>query len=264
MTCCITPVRTRISYSSSMTTCAMHFSTVLYRGRHLNPVPHHPPRDTRRLTLLRCPSKCWFDRFWRGPSRRRYGYTRKKCMTTSRVVEVVAGTRLRVNGTKAGLLLPPRRPVALRLCNERCTVVCTPGGMRLPVRRTRVRGAPAFLLYQKNRLLTVCLSSYVLPNHYLFQLAESPPGDMAALLQMFQSVPPVVRRRAKGLLDAIRACVQRHLSKSQETAPTPSTMESDVVMEVDTKMDAEVNLPAVGAPNLWSISTYTSQVSTYL
>ncbi|KAJ7229199.1 hypothetical protein GGX14DRAFT_417073 [Mycena pura] len=101
---------------------------------------------------------------------------------------------------------------------------------------------------------------YVLPNHYLFQLAERPPGDMAALLQMFQSVPPVVRRRAKGLLDAIRACVQRHLSKSQETAPTPSTMESDVVMEVDTKMDAEVNLPAVGAPNLWSItpSTLTS------
>ncbi|EIN12508.1 hypothetical protein PUNSTDRAFT_97267 [Punctularia strigosozonata HHB-11173 SS5] len=52
---------------------------------------------------------------------------------------------------------------------------------------------------------------YVLPNHYLFQIAESPPADMPGLLAAFRPVPPVVRRRAKELLDIVRAAVKSEL-----------------------------------------------------
>ncbi|CAK5284338.1 unnamed protein product [Mycena citricolor] len=68
---------------------------------------------------------------------------------------------------------------------------------------------------------------YVLPNHFLFQLAEQPPSDMGSLLKLFQSVPPVVRRRAKELLDEIRACVDQYRS-------TPAALvepKKDVFME---------------------------------
>ena len=46
---------------------------------------------------------------------------------------------------------------------------------------------------------------YILPQHYLFQLAERPPKDLPALLNAFRSVPPVIKRRANELLDEIRA-----------------------------------------------------------
>ncbi|KAJ7047939.1 hypothetical protein C8F04DRAFT_1023035 [Mycena alexandri] len=99
---------------------------------------------------------------------------------------------------------------------------------------------------------------YVLPNHYLFQLAERPPADMAALLQMFQSVPPVVRRRAKELLEAIRACLRRHLSKSQKVAPVPPPVEKDAEMQVD-EVVVEVAAPTSSASvNLWSIASGAS------
>lgn len=47
--------------------------------------------------------------------------------------------------------------------------------------------------------------SYVLPQHYLFQLAEQPPSDLPGLLNIFRAVPPVIKRRANELLDEIRA-----------------------------------------------------------
>lgn len=46
---------------------------------------------------------------------------------------------------------------------------------------------------------------YVLPQHYLFQLAEQPPNDLPGFLSIFQTVPPVVKKRASELLDEIRA-----------------------------------------------------------
>ncbi|KAF5360491.1 hypothetical protein D9756_004521 [Leucocoprinus leucothites] len=53
---------------------------------------------------------------------------------------------------------------------------------------------------------------YVLPNQYLFRIAEAPPGDLAALLRMFGAqVPAVVKRRAKELLDDIREAVKSSL-----------------------------------------------------
>ena len=45
---------------------------------------------------------------------------------------------------------------------------------------------------------------YVLPQHYLFQLAEQPPNDLPGLLNSFRSVPPIIKRRANELLDEIR------------------------------------------------------------
>ncbi|KAJ7699641.1 ribonuclease H-like domain-containing protein [Mycena rosella] len=95
---------------------------------------------------------------------------------------------------------------------------------------------------------------YVLPNHYLFQLAERPPADMAALLQMFQSVPPVVRRRAKELLEAIRACLQRYVAKAPEAVPVAPAVEKDAEMEVDTVVVA-VEVPATAG--LWSLAPDT-------
>ncbi|KAJ7174298.1 hypothetical protein C8R46DRAFT_945281 [Mycena filopes] len=104
---------------------------------------------------------------------------------------------------------------------------------------------------------------YVLPNHYLFQLAERPPADMAALLQVFQSVPPVVRRRAKELLEAIRACLQRHLSKSQKVAPVAPPVETeDVEMQVD-EVVVEIAAPTGSASsNLWSLAPGTATRAT--
>ena len=55
-----------------------------------------------------------------------------------------------------------------------------------------------------------------MPNQYLFQLAEQPPADMAALLGIFKSsVPALVRRRAKELLEVIREAVRRGLEGKQ-------------------------------------------------
>lgn len=81
---------------------------------------------------------------------------------------------------------------------------------------------------------------YVLSNRFLFKLVEQPPADMAALLHAFASTPPVVKRRAKELLDIIRDAVKKGLSgavedlkeslptASSETTVAPSRMVVDV------------------------------------
>lgn len=56
------------------------------------------------------------------------------------------------------------------------------------------------------------LIRYVLPNRYLFELADRPPADMAALLSIFRPVPPLVRTKATSLLETIRAAVKESLS----------------------------------------------------
>ncbi|KAF5374147.1 hypothetical protein D9615_008827 [Tricholomella constricta] len=96
---------------------------------------------------------------------------------------------------------------------------------------------------------------YVLPNHFLFQLAEQPPVDMAALLRMFHSVPPVIRKRAKELLEVIRDRIRRHLSDNpapsapslieQMPAPVPTT-----TAEASTQPQAMSNDTPMS--NLWN------------
>jgi len=106
----------------------------------------------------------------------------------------------------------------------------------------------------------VChLVRYVLPNHHLFQLAERPPKDMAALLGMFQSVPPVIRRRAKELLDVIRESFQDYSAQTPVVPPsqegTSNSVAEVVEMEIDTKEDAN-------ASRLWSNGWSACEINT--
>lgn len=56
-------------------------------------------------------------------------------------------------------------------------------------------------------------SRYVLANHTLFQLAEQPPADMAALLAIFRSsVPPMVKKRARELLTVVKNAVKEGMT----------------------------------------------------
>ncbi|ESK95601.1 exosome complex exonuclease rrp6 [Moniliophthora roreri MCA 2997] len=68
---------------------------------------------------------------------------------------------------------------------------------------------------------------YVLPNHFIFQLAEQPPADMAALLRAFHSVPPVIRRRAKELLEVIREAVKYHMEAGSKPDTIATKSESE-------------------------------------
>lgn len=53
---------------------------------------------------------------------------------------------------------------------------------------------------------------FVLPNHFLFPIAEQPPADIPSLLKIFKaSIPPVVKRRARELLSVIKEAITRGL-----------------------------------------------------
>ncbi|KAL4249292.1 Exosome complex exonuclease Rrp6-like protein [Abortiporus biennis] len=85
---------------------------------------------------------------------------------------------------------------------------------------------------------------YILSNHFVFQLAERPPGDMASFLAMFHSVPPVLRRRGKELLDVILDAVKTPASSTsaipkEDAIHTPA--ERNDAMEVETTPVAAVS-----------------------
>ncbi|KAF7331658.1 Exosome complex exonuclease RRP6 [Mycena kentingensis (nom. inval.)] len=90
---------------------------------------------------------------------------------------------------------------------------------------------------------------YVLPNHFLFQIAERPPADMAALLKNFTSVPPVVRKRAKELLAAIRGCVTANLTTPAAPPPKPVAVP---LAEKEVTMEVEADVPMLASSNLWT------------
>lgn len=104
----------------------------------------------------------------------------------------------------------------------------------------------------------------MLPNHYLFTLAERTPGDMASLLSVFHPVPPVIRRRAKELLDTIRDTIKKTLGTAGSAAPTSErsgngdegAMLVDDGAETTTTTDADAPAPAAQAtvvqPSIWS------------
>lgn len=100
-------------------------------------------------------------------------------------------------------------------------------------------------------LCTYFFPRYVLPNHFLFQLAEQPPADMAALLRIFHSVPPILRRRSKELLDVIRECVKLQLSNTSTTLIVPEVPEDDVPMIVDGTEESP-KVPKDATSKLWS------------
>ncbi|KAJ7579253.1 hypothetical protein C8J56DRAFT_1006792 [Mycena floridula] len=110
---------------------------------------------------------------------------------------------------------------------------------------------------------------YVLANHSLFKLAEQPPADMVALLRMFPSVPPVLKRRAAELLEVIRACLKTRLDKAVPVSPQqadlqvlevqgPEPVASDAML-----VDAEPATSRVSS-NLWSAPLKAPATSTSL
>ncbi|KAF8989034.1 hypothetical protein BDQ17DRAFT_1393351 [Cyathus striatus] len=97
---------------------------------------------------------------------------------------------------------------------------------------------------------------FVLPTHFLFQLGEQPPADMPALLQIFRTnVPPVLKRRAKELLDAIQDAVKRSL---EETNKGVDGMKEDEELESKqegTNGDSDAVMEEEEAPKEVSKST---------
>ncbi|KAJ3571226.1 hypothetical protein NP233_g3891 [Leucocoprinus birnbaumii] len=95
---------------------------------------------------------------------------------------------------------------------------------------------------------------YVMPNQYLFRIAESPPSDLGALLRVFgMQVPVVVKRRAKELVEVIREGVRKGLSQSQSTgddagagagAGAESGGEVKDTQEKEKEAEVEVKKPA--------------------
>ncbi|RDX45737.1 hypothetical protein OH76DRAFT_1407731 [Lentinus brumalis] len=109
---------------------------------------------------------------------------------------------------------------------------------------------------------------YVLPNHYLFSLAERTPADMAALLSVFHPVPPVIRRRAKELLDAIRDAVKQALGApgaASASVTDARVEEAPAAMAVDapeTVAEVVEVTPAQPSQSLWTtVSSITATKS---
>ena len=105
-----------------------------------------------------------------------------------------------------------------------------------------------------------------MPNHYLFVLAEKPPAEMAALLSLFHPVPPVVRRRSKELLNAIREAVKSvQDAANAQTVPEAALVPADAPVAeaaADVEMDdAEAATASSGraeasSTDLWDHGTY--------
>ncbi|KAF8621412.1 hypothetical protein AX15_007824 [Amanita polypyramis BW_CC] len=100
---------------------------------------------------------------------------------------------------------------------------------------------------------------YVLPNHYLFQLAERPPNDMAALLKMFPSgPPPVIRRRAKELLDIVRDVVREKSTSPMveaEATTHPEVAQTAVQVKPTVSGTAKTQAVDVIERDIWTAST---------
>ncbi|PBK67308.1 hypothetical protein ARMSODRAFT_1086260 [Armillaria solidipes] len=102
---------------------------------------------------------------------------------------------------------------------------------------------------------------YLLPNHFLFQLAENPPADMAALLRVFHSPPPLMKRRARELLGTIRDAVRAHLSHSAGVSSIPEPRPQPVEVEHVDESVADPDTRATRPSTLWSGSTTSSSVA---
>ncbi|KNZ78491.1 Exosome complex exonuclease rrp6 [Termitomyces sp. J132] len=102
---------------------------------------------------------------------------------------------------------------------------------------------------------------YVLANHFLFQLAEQPPADMAALLGVFRSVPPVIRKYAKELLEVIRDCVKRHsLSGTTPSAPGV-TLHPPVPQGTESSTVPQTKSNETPLPSLWTRTSESNAVT---
>ncbi|KAF8582891.1 hypothetical protein K439DRAFT_1634914 [Ramaria rubella] len=79
---------------------------------------------------------------------------------------------------------------------------------------------------------------YVLPNHYIFQLAERPPMDLPGLLAIFHPVPPLVRTRSLELLELVKEAVRRAAGQQPTIEP---------VLTIATRVERDVRVVGVGS-----------------
>jgi len=97
---------------------------------------------------------------------------------------------------------------------------------------------------------------YVLSNRFLFKLVEKPPADMAALLHALEFTPPVVKRRAKELLDVIRDAMKKGMSSAVEDPKELLSTTSSEITVAPSKMDIDV--PSASTQprqtSLWSVN----------
>jgi exosome complex exonuclease RRP6 len=106
---------------------------------------------------------------------------------------------------------------------------------------------------------------YVLSNRFVFKLVEQPPADMAALLHAFSSTPPVVKRRAKELLDVIRNAVKKGLLGAVEEPRGPLSTAPSETTVAPSKMDVDVpsaSTQPVSQATLWSRNKYLPTAAT--
>jgi len=89
---------------------------------------------------------------------------------------------------------------------------------------------------------------YVLPDHNLLRLVERPPSDMASLAALFQPIPPVVRKRAKELLDIIK----NNLGGPSKDPATPKIEGTAMVVENAMVKDKEIPSTEPIVSGLWS------------
>ncbi|KAJ3988399.1 ribonuclease H-like domain-containing protein [Lentinula detonsa] len=95
---------------------------------------------------------------------------------------------------------------------------------------------------------------FVLPNHYLFQLAEQPPGDMASMLKIFHFVPPILRKRAKELLDVVREVIGKPIA-SEERLTHDVTIPGASLMLVEQQHSSNVT------NSLWTLGSSSANLS---
>ncbi|RXW17745.1 hypothetical protein EST38_g8111 [Candolleomyces aberdarensis] len=101
---------------------------------------------------------------------------------------------------------------------------------------------------------------YVLPNHFLFTLAENPPADMSALLGSFRGgagVPAVVKKRAKELLEVIKEAVREGLQGAIQSAEV-SKAKDEEKMVVDNKVEVvevKTRSGGDGSGSLWGTAS---------
>ncbi|KAG5649848.1 hypothetical protein H0H81_001773 [Sphagnurus paluster] len=75
---------------------------------------------------------------------------------------------------------------------------------------------------------------------------------MAALLGVFHSVPPVIRKRAKELLEAIRDAVKQHLSTTSSAPATGKAPVADVSAIADDDSVSPHAIPQNESSSLWT------------
>jgi len=186
-------VRTLISSCSSTTTSETPLLTV-----HLPAILRFNMRERARVLRILTQDIPYSEKFCCVRRKPHSGYTKRRSMTKRKARVREGGIRSPGSGTKQ---LSPRTQT--RASPRMFTCESTTGETGWLEKRMRVPRMSGGRLSSGN-FADEAKCRYVLPQHYLFQLAEHPPSDLPVLLNIFRTIPPLIKRRANELLDEIR------------------------------------------------------------